>query len=68
MKSLKYVETLKEAEILLQGGHVIVGNKVARDPDLIVPRGMEDYITWDEKSKIKRKLDDFKGTTDDYLY
>lgn len=66
LKMLKFVEMLSEAETYIQQGHVMVGKDVIRDPDYLVSRNMEDHINWDDKSKIKRKVQQFKEEADDY--
>ena len=66
LKVLKFVETLSEAETYIQQGHVTVGKEILKDPDYIVSRNMEDHIGWDDKSKIKRKVKQFKEEADDY--
>ena len=66
LKLLKFVETLSEAETYIQQGHVAVGKEIIRDPDYLVSRKMEDHISWDDKSKIKRKVQQFKEEADDY--
>ena len=66
LKSLKFVETLRESEIYIQHGHVVVGQEVVKDPDFLVTRETEDYITWTQTSKIRQRIDEFKGQKDDY--
>ena len=66
LKVLKFVETLSEAESYIQQGHVMVGKEVIKDIDYLVSRNMEDHINWDDKSKIKRKVQQFKEEADDY--
>ena len=66
VKMLKFVETLAEAESYIQQGHVSVGKEIVKDPDYLVSRNMEDHVTWDDKSKIKRKVQQFKEEADDY--
>ena len=66
LKSLKFVETLKEAETFVQHGHVMVGNQVVRDTDFLVPRRMEDHISWNDNSKIKKRIEEFQDQLDDY--
>ena len=68
LKTRKYVETLKESESLIRGGHIIVGNKMVKDPEMLISRNLEDYISWKEDSKIRQKIDRFKNNIDDYNY
>jgi U3 small nucleolar ribonucleoprotein protein IMP3 len=49
-------ETLREAVTLVEQGHVRVGPDVVTDPAFLVTRPLEDFITWTDSSKIKRKV------------
>ena len=49
-------ETLREAVTLIEQGHVRVGPDVVTDPAFLVTRPLEDFITWTDSSKIKRKV------------
>ena len=60
------METLKEAETFIQHGHVMIGNDAIKDIDFLVPRRLEDHITWSDASKIKKKIQEFKDQVDDY--
>ena len=40
--------------------------EVISNPALHVTREMEDFITWSQGSKIKRKVEEFKDEADDY--
>ena len=66
LKSLKFVETLREAELYVTQGHVMIGNEVVRDPNLLVSRALEDHVSWNDKSKIKRKVKRFNQKEDDF--
>lgn len=46
----------------------MVGNEVIKDVDFFVPRNMEDYISWNDKSTIKKKISKHKGNYDDYAF
>ena len=59
-------ETLREATTFIEQGHVRVGAKVTRNPGYIVTRDMEDYVTWVDTSKIKRKVAAYNDKLDDY--
>lgn len=37
-----------------------------KDPDFLISRNLEDHITWNDKSKIKKKIEKFKNKYDDY--
>ena len=66
LKSLKFVETLKEAQTYIEQGHIMIGNDVICDADFLVSRMMEDHISWNDKSKIKRKVQRFNNKEDDF--
>jgi U3 small nucleolar ribonucleoprotein protein IMP3 len=62
----KYCETVKEAVTFLEQSQVRVGTEVVNNPAYIVTRSMEDHISWVDGSKIKRKINEYKGEVDDY--
>lgn len=66
MFRLKFAENLTEAISLIEQGHVRIGPKMVKDPALLVTRNMEDFITWVDTSKIKRKVSQFNDDLDDY--
>ncbi|XP_010549973.1 PREDICTED: U3 small nucleolar ribonucleoprotein protein IMP3 [Tarenaya hassleriana] len=63
---LKYAVHLKEAVTYIEQGHIRVGPDTVTDPAFLVTRNMEDFITWVDSSKIKRKLLQFNDKLDDY--
>lgn len=46
----------------------MVGNEIIKDPDFFIPRIMEDYVSWNDKSKIKKKIKTHTGNFDDYEF
>lgn len=44
----------------------MVGNEIVKDPDFLVSRMMEDHIGWNDKSKIKQKIQQFANNIDDF--
>ncbi|MBA0744660.1 hypothetical protein Gogos_007274, partial [Gossypium gossypioides] len=52
---LKFAEHLKEAVTYIEQGHIRVGPETVTDPAFLVTRNMEDFITWVDTSKIRRK-------------
>lgn len=66
MMRLKFAESLTEATALIEQGHVRVGPNVVKDPAMLVTRNMEDFLTWVDTSKIKRKVAQFNDQVDDY--
>jgi U3 small nucleolar ribonucleoprotein protein IMP3 len=63
---LKMSQTLTEAITFIEQGHVRVGPKTVTDPSFLVTRNMEDYVTWNDSSKIKRTIQEYKGQRDDF--
>ncbi|CAK8579496.1 unnamed protein product [Lathyrus sativus] len=63
---LKFAEHLKEAVTYIEQGHVRVGPDTITDPAFLVTRNQEDFITWVDSSKIKRKVLQYNDKLDDY--
>ncbi|CAH2072650.1 unnamed protein product [Thlaspi arvense] len=63
---LKYAERLTEAVTYIEQGHIRVGPETVTDPAFLVTRNMEDFITWVDSSKIKRKVLEYNDNLDDY--
>ncbi|KAL1329786.1 hypothetical protein HN51_046972 [Arachis hypogaea] len=63
---LKFAEYLKEAVTYIEQGHIRVGPETVTDPAFHVTRNMEDFITWVDSSKIKRKVLQYNDKLDDY--
>lgn len=66
VKLLKFVENLQEAETFIQHGHFMIGNEIIKDPNFLVSRKMTDHITWNDQSKVKRKVQEFNNQQDDF--
>ncbi|ORX52385.1 30S ribosomal protein S4 [Hesseltinella vesiculosa] len=66
MCRLKMAETVKEAVTFVEQGHVRVGPKTINDPAFMVNRNMEDFVTWVDTSKIKRKILKYNDKLDDF--
>lgn len=66
MMRLKMSENLKEAITLIEQGHVRVGPETMTDPAFLVTRSMEDFVTWVDTSKIKRKIMAYNDKLDDF--
>lgn len=66
MVRMKFAENLTEATSLIEQGHVRVGPTQVKDPAMLVTRSMEDFITWVDTSKIKRKVSQFNDEVDDF--
>ena len=63
---LKLAETMREAVELVEQGHVRVGPEVVTDPAYLVTRGMEDYLTWVDTSKVRRHVLQYNEKLDDF--
>ncbi|KAG1655085.1 hypothetical protein FOA52_004225 [Chlamydomonas sp. UWO 241] len=66
MMRLKMAETLKEACTFIEQGHVRVGTETVSEPAFHVTKAMEDFVTWVDTSKIKRKVLMYNDKLDDY--
>jgi U3 small nucleolar ribonucleoprotein protein IMP3 len=63
---MKMAETVKMAVQYIKQGHVRVGPNPITDPAYLVSRHLEDYITWTDASKIKRKIQKYNDELDDF--
>jgi U3 small nucleolar ribonucleoprotein protein IMP3 len=63
---LHFAENLKEAVTLIEQGHVRIGPAVVKDQALLVTRSMQDFITWVDSSRIKRKVAKYNDQLDDF--
>ncbi|KAI8052186.1 30S ribosomal protein S4 [Syncephalis plumigaleata] len=66
MMRLKMAENVKEAVTLIEQGHIRVGVDTVTDPAFLVTRTMEDFVTWVDTSKIKRKIMKYNDKLDDF--
>ncbi|KAH6570544.1 hypothetical protein BASA50_008271 [Batrachochytrium salamandrivorans] len=66
MVRLKMAETVKQAVIYVEQGHIRVGPQTVTDPAYLVSRNLEDFITWVDTSKIKRKIMKYNDKLDDF--
>lgn len=64
----KLVQSFAHADEFVQHGHIRVGTRIVNDTSLIIPRSMEEFVTWSDTSKIKVKIDEFNDEKDDYQY
>lgn len=60
------VETVQAAVKFVEQGHIRVGTQVVDDPAFLMTRGMEDFITWVDSSKIKRNVLKYREKLDDF--
>lgn len=66
MVRLRMAENLREAVTFIEQGHVRVGPDTVTNPAFLVTRSMEDFVTWVDTSKIKRKVLQYNDKLDDY--
>lgn len=66
MTRLGMARTVGMARGLVRAGHVRVGSEVVDDEGVLVTRGMEDWVTWVEGSRVKRAVERYKGEGDDF--
>lgn len=60
------IEKIADAARFIEQGHVRVGMDTITDPAFHVNRSAEEYITWHDTSKIKRKITRYNDDLDDY--
>ncbi|KAJ2779033.1 U3 small nucleolar ribonucleoprotein imp3 [Coemansia javaensis] len=66
MCRLNMAQYVSEAARLIEHGHVRVGPDTVSDPAFLVTRNMEDFVTWVDTSKIKRKILKYNDKLDDF--
>lgn len=66
MTRLRMSETIQAATKIVEQGHVRVGTETITDPAYLVSRGMEDFVTWVDGSKIKRNILRYREKLDDF--
>lgn len=66
MTRLHMAETVQAATKLIEQGHVRVGTEPVTDTAFLVTRGMEDFVTWVQGSKIKRNILKYREKLDDF--
>jgi U3 small nucleolar ribonucleoprotein protein IMP3 len=64
----KMAETVPEAVTFVEQGHVRVGPDTVTDPAFLVTKSMEDFVTWVDTSKIKRKTKTYNDQLDDFEF
>mmetsp|Transcript_40637 Transcript_40637/g.55349 ORF Transcript_40637/g.55349 Transcript_40637/m.55349 type:complete len:183 (-) Transcript_40637:345-893(-) len=65
MVYLKLSENLQEATTFIEQGQIRVGPTVVTDSAFLVTRSMEDFVTWTDQSKIRRKIAKYNDKLDD---
>uniref|UniRef100_A0A5S6QYK7 ER membrane protein complex subunit 6 n=1 Tax=Trichuris muris TaxID=70415 RepID=A0A5S6QYK7_TRIMR len=59
-------ETLTAATEYVEHGHVRVGPDMINDPAYLVPRSLEDFVTWTNSSKIRKHVLEYNDERDDF--
>ena len=63
---MKMSETIKDAVMYIEQGHIKVGINTVTDPAFHVTRSMEDQITWVRGSKIDKIVKNYRNERDDF--
>jgi U3 small nucleolar ribonucleoprotein protein IMP3 len=63
---LKMAETCSIAVTLIEQGQIRVGPNIITSPAFLVPRSLEDYVTWVDSSKIRRTVQKYNDKLDDF--
>ncbi|KAL3424242.1 U3 small nucleolar ribonucleoprotein IMP3 [Phlyctema vagabunda] len=66
MTRLRMSETVQAAIKIIEQGHVRVGTETITDTAFLVTRGMEDFVTWTDGSKIRRNILQYRDKLDDF--
>merc|ERR1712079_910344 len=62
----KMAENVKSAVQMVESGHVRVGPDTVLDPAYLVPRNLEDFVTWVDSSKVRQHVMEYQDLRDDY--
>lgn len=63
---LRMAQNMRHAVTFVEQGHVRVGPDLVTDPAVLVPRAMEDFVTWADASKLRVKVLDYNQERDDF--
>ncbi len=66
MVRMKMAQTLRMAITFVEQGQVRVGPNVVTDPAFLVTRGMEDFVTWVDGSKVRTTVQRYNDKLDDF--
>eukprot|EP00667_Euglena_gracilis_P018372 EG_transcript_19508 len=64
--NLKMAPSMLTAVQFVKHGHIRVGPDRISDPAYLVPRKLEDFVTWALHSKIRQKVLEYNQTYDDF--
>jgi U3 small nucleolar ribonucleoprotein protein IMP3 len=56
MTVMKLAQQPSQAVKYIEQGHIRIGPNTVTDPGILIPVNMQDFITWTDSSKIKRKV------------
>jgi U3 small nucleolar ribonucleoprotein protein IMP3 len=68
MVRMRMAGNCKIASDFVEHGHVRIGTTQVRDPAFLVPRSLDDFITWTDGSKIRQHIENFSAARDDYFH
>jgi U3 small nucleolar ribonucleoprotein protein IMP3 len=57
---------VQAATTIIEQGHVRVGAETVTDPAYLVTRGMEDFVTWVDGSRIWRNILKYREKLDNF--
>ena len=63
---LKMAPTCAMAVTLIEQSQIRVGPNIISSPAFLVPRTLEDYVTWVDASKIRRTVQKYNNKLDDF--
>jgi U3 small nucleolar ribonucleoprotein protein IMP3 len=63
---LKMAETCTMAVTFIEQGQIRVGPNIITNPAFLVTRTLEDYVTWVDASKIRKTVQRYNNTLDDF--
>ncbi|KAL0207450.1 hypothetical protein P9112_012078 [Eukaryota sp. TZLM1-RC] len=66
MVRLKMANSPRIATQMIEHGHIRVGTDTIMDPAFLVPRHLEDSITWTQGSKYRQHIAKYQSQYDDY--
>ena len=66
MVRMRMAQTPKMAITFIEQGQVRVGPNVVTDPAFLVTRGMEDFVTWVDSSKVRTTVQRYNDKLDDF--
>ncbi|XP_055948087.1 U3 small nucleolar ribonucleoprotein protein IMP3-like [Argiope bruennichi] len=66
MTRSKMAPSLKDATKFVEQGHVRIGPNVVMDPAFLVTKNMEDFVTWVDRSAIRKHIANYNEEMDDF--